>query len=408
MNNESAPLVPEGGEHTHQDEENITRLHLDGREIILIGTAHVSKRSAEQVKEVVERERPDTICVELDRQRYQSIKAKDQWQQTDIFKIIRQKKATLLLMNLLISSFQRRIAKQFGVTPGQEMIQGIDSAEELQARLILADRDIQVTFQRVWHGIGFIGKIKLILQILMSLFEGEEITEEELEKLKSQDMLNAMLEEFTASFPQLKVPLIDERDQYLSQKIKEAPGQKVVAVLGAAHVPGILQEIHREHDLAALSRRPEPSKLPRILPWLIPIVILGVIGYTFYLNRDVGIRQAVSWLLWNGSFSAIGAAIAWAHPLTIVSAFVAAPLSSMNPFLAAGWVAGLVEAVIRRPKVHDFEALGSDLTTFKGFWRNKVTKVLLVVALTNVGSTIGTFVGGADVIRMFLELLGAQ
>ncbi len=390
----------------HTDEENITRLQYDDKEIILIGTAHVSRKSAEQVQAVIESEQPDSVCIELDRQRYQSIVDGQKWKETDIFRIIREKKATLLLMNLVISSFQRRIAKQFGVIPGQEMLQGITSAKEVGAQLVLADRDIQVTFQRVWHRIGFFGKLRLMMQILLSLFGGEDITEEDMEKLKSKDMLSAMLDEFTESFPHLKIPLIDERDQYLSQKIKTAPGQKIVAVLGAAHVPGISQEIYRDHDLRALSVIPKKSSWPRLIPWVIPAVILGIIIYTFFLNFDVGIQQSISWILWNGSFSALGAALAWGHPLTIISAFLAAPLSSMNPFLAAGWVSGLVEALVRRPNVEHFENLADDITSLKGFWRNKVTRVLLVVVLTNVGSTIGTFIGGADVIRLFFETIG--
>lgn len=388
------------------DDENITRLNLEDKEIILIGTAHVSKKSAEQVKEVIDYEKPDAVCVELDQQRYQSIAAGNKWKETDIFKIIKEKKATLLLMNLMISSFQKRMAKQFGVKPGQEMIQGIESAKENGARLVLADRNIQVTFSRVWQGLGIKGKAQLMVQIFFSLFEGAEITEEEMEKLKSKDMLNAMLKEFTDAFPRLKVPLIDERDQYLAQKIKDAPGEKIVAVLGAAHVPGIKEQIHYEHDLKKLSQVPKKKRGYQILPWLIPALILGIIGYTFYLNFDAGIQQSITWILWNGSFSALGAAAAFGHPLTIVSAFLAAPLSSLNPMLAAGWVAGVVEALIRKPNVQDFEDLTEDLLSFKGFWRNKVTRVLLVVALTNVGSSIGTFVGGANVIRLFLETIG--
>ncbi len=388
------------------DDENITRLYLEEKEIILIGTAHISKKSAEQVKEVIDYEKPDSVCVELDRQRYKSITDGNKWKETDIFKIMKEKKATLLLMNLMISSFQKRMAKQFGVKPGQEMIQGIESAKENGARLVLADRNIQVTFSRVWNGLGMKGKAHLMVQIFFSLFEGADITEEEMEKLKSKDMLNAMLKEFTEAFPRLKVPLIDERDQYLAQKIKDAPGDKIVAVLGAAHIPGIKEEIHHEHDLKALSQMPKKKKGSQMIPWLIPALILGMIGYTFYLNFDAGIQQSVTWILWNGSFSAIGAAAAFGHPLTIVSAFLAAPLSSLNPMLAAGWVAGIVEALIRKPNVQDFEDLTEDLLSFKGFWRNKVTRVLLVVALTNVGSSIGTFVGGANVIRLFLETIG--
>ncbi|SDL21654.1 TraB/GumN family protein [Natronincola ferrireducens] len=386
-------------------EENITRIDLDGKEIILIGTAHVSKQSAEEVKEVIEAERPDSVCVELDGQRYQAIVAENQWKSMDIFKVIKEKKATFLLMNLVISSFQKRLAKQFGIKPGQEMIQGIESAKEIDAHLVLADRNIQITFSRIWHGIGLMGKVQLLLQIFFSIFNDEDISEEELEKLKSQDMLNSMLDDFTNSFPKLKIPLIDERDQYLAQKIKEAPGNKIVAVLGAAHIPGIKEEIKKEHDLMALSQVPAKSKAPKIVGWTIPLLILGIIGYTFYTNPSAGINQTMSWVLWNGFLSAIGAAIALGHPFSIITAFVIAPLSSLNPLLAAGWFAGIVEVYIRRPNVEDFEALSEDVFTIKGFWRNKVTRILLVVTLTNLGSTLGTVIGGADVVRLFIRTI---
>ncbi len=384
-------------------EENITRIYLEDKELILIGTAHVSKQSAEQVKEVIESERPDSVCIELDEQRYQAIMAGNKWKEMDIFKVIKEKKATFLLMNLVISSFQKRLAKQFGIKPGQEMIQGIESAREIGATLVLADRNIQITFARIWHRIGLWGKAKLLSQILFSIFNDESISEEEMEKLKSQDMLDAMLNDFTLSFPKLKIPLIDERDQYLAQKIKNAPGNKIVAVLGAAHVPGIKEEIKKEHDLAALSQLPPKSKVPKMIAWIVPLLILGIIGYTFYANRSAGVNQTMSWVLWNGLLAAIGALIAFGHPLTIITAFVVAPLSSLNPLVAAGWFAGIVEAYIRRPKVEDFENLSEHVFSLKGFWTNRVTRILLVVTLTNLGSTLGTVIGGADVIRLFIK-----
>src|SRR5690625_3955159 len=192
---------------------------------------------------------PDSVCIELDEQRYQSVMEGSNWQEMDIFKVVKERKATLLLMNLAISSFQNRLAKQFGIKPGAEMIQGIESAKELNADLVLADRNIQTTFSRIWGKIGFKGKAMLLLSIFAGIFSKEDISEEELEKMKSQDMIDSMLQEFTNSFPRLKEPLIDERDQYLAQKIKNAPGEKIVAVLGAAHVPGIKKEINKEHDL---------------------------------------------------------------------------------------------------------------------------------------------------------------
>ena len=385
--------------------DNITRLYIDDREIILIGTAHVSKHSAEQVKDVIEDEQPDTVCVELDEGRYESIMDGNKWKDMDIFKVIKEKKATLLLMNLAISSFQNRMADQFGIKAGQEMIQGIESAEETGAELVLADRNIQTTFARIWQGIGLKGKITLLTQVVASIFSRETISEEELEKMKSQDMLNSMLQEFTDHFPRLKRPLIDERDQYLSQKIKEAPGEKVVAVLGAAHVPGIKEEIKRDHDLAQLDKKPKKSKAPKIIAWSIPILIIALVAFTFISNPSAGWQQTMSWVLWNGSLSAIGTIIAFGHPLAVLTALVAAPITSLNPLLAAGWFAGIVQAYVKRPHVSDFESLSKDVYSVKGFWNNKVTRILLIVVLANLGSALGTFIGGADVIRLFFENL---
>lgn len=388
-----------------EESENITRIHLDGKEFVLIGTAHVSRHSAEQVREVVESERPDSVCIELDEQRYQSIIEGNKWKDMDIFKVIKERKATLLLMNLAISSFQKRMAKQFDINPGQEMIQGIESAKQTGADLVLADRNIQVTFSRIWHGVGFWGKGKLLLQIIASIFSNESISEDDLEKMKSQDMLNSMLDEMTVNFPKLKIPLIDERDQYLSQKIKDAPGNKVVAVLGAAHVPGIKEEIKKEHDLERLSLTPPKSKAPKIIAWSIPILFIAIIAYTFYANPSAALQQTISWVLWNGSLSAIGTAIALGHPLAIITAFVAAPISSLDPITAAGWFAGFVQAYFVRPNVRDFESLSEDVFSVKGFWNNKVTRILLVVVFANIGSSLGTFIGGADVVRLFIENL---
>lgn len=384
-------------------EDNITRIDLNGKEYILIGTAHVSKHSAEQVKQVIEAERPDSVCVELDEQRYQTITEGNKWKEMDIIQVIKQKRASLLLMNLAISSFQNRMAKELGIKAGQEMIQGIESAKEVGANLVLADRNIQITFSRIWGNLGLRGKSILLTQILTSIFSHDSISEEELEKMKEQDTINAMLNEFTETFPKLKKPLIDERDQYLAQKIKDAPGEKIVAVLGAAHVPGIKEEIKKEQDLAKLNSIPPKSKWPKIIGWALPIMIVALIVITFFTNPTAGLDQSISWILWTGSLSALGTAIAMGHPLTILTAFVAAPFTALHPLLAAGWFAGLAQAYIRRPSVKDFETLSEDVFSVKGFWRNKVSRILLIVVLSNIGASFGTFIGGADVIKTFFE-----
>lgn len=386
-------------------DDQITRLYVNNKEIILIGTAHVSKTSAEQVKQLIEAEQPDSVCVELDEQRYQSIVEGNKWKDMDIFRVIKEKKAALLLINLAVSSFQKRMAKQFGINAGQEMIQGIESAKDVGAELVLADRDIQITFSRIWSAVGFKGRALLLTQILASIFSNETITEEELEKMKQKDTIDAMLQEFTEHFPALKRPLIDERDQYLSEKIKNAPGNKVVAVLGAAHVPGIKKEIEKEHDLNKLTEKPPKSNWPKVIGWGIPIFIIALIAYTFFTNPVAGWQQLTSWVLWNGSLAAIGTIAALGHPLAVLTAFVAAPFTSLNPFLAAGFFAGFVQAVMNKPKVRDFENLSEDVFSVKGFWKNKATRVLLVVVMANIGSSLGTFLGGADVIRLFIQNL---
>ncbi len=383
--------------------ENVHRIDYDGREIVLIGTAHVSQKSVGEVKEVIAAENPDTVCVELCEARYQSLIDTETWKNTDIVKIIKEGKALLLLAKLALSSYQKKLARKFGVKPGEEMMQGINSAKEIGAELCLADRDIQITMLRLWGNLGFWSKIKLFFNFMLGMFIDEELTEEDMEKMKSQDMLSAALEELSKAFPQLKSVVIDERDIYLAQKIKEAPGEKVVAVLGAGHIPGIKKELDNNHDLSELNRVPPSSSAAKIIGWAIPIFIVTIIASTFSVDRATGIDQMISWILWNGSLGVLGAILAFAHPLAILTAFVAAPISSLSPMLAAGWFAGLTEALVRKPSVNDFENLAEDMHTLKGFWRNKVTHILLVVVFANLGSTIGTIIGGADVVGKFIS-----
>ena len=383
--------------------DNIHRIEINNRQIILVGTAHISQKSADEVRDIIEAENPDTVCIELCPSRYQAMVDKDRWKNTDIFKILKEGKAFLLLANLIVSAYQKRLAKQFGVEPGLEMKQGILSAEKVGAEICLADRDIQVTMRRLWRNVGFFGKLKLFFQLALSLFIGEELTEEDIEKMKSGDMLSAALDGLAGAFPQLKSIIIDERDRYLAQKIKMAPGEKIIAVLGAGHIPGIKEEIHKEHDLEKLAVVKPASKSTKVIAWLIPLLIISIIAATFSVDRATGMEQVISWVLWNGSLGVLGAMLAFAHPLSILTAFIVAPISSLSPLLAAGWFAGITEAFVRKPNVEDFENLAEDIQTLKGFWRNRVTHILLVVVFANLGSTIGTIIGGADVFRRFVS-----
>ena len=376
-----------------ENTEPIARLIHDEKEIILVGTAHVSRESAQLVKTVIEAETPDSVCVELCPSRYQAIRQKDRWREMDIIKVIREKKAFLLLSNLLLASFQKRIAKKFNINPGQEMIQAMDSAEALGADIHLADRDIRVTLSRTWRVMGIWNKVKLLFSIIMSVGEIEDIKEEDIEKMKQADVLESLLSEVGKSMPILHSILIDERDQYLSQKIKTAPGKKIVAVVGAGHVPGIKKYWTDDIDTEELEQLPPKRKATGIIKWLIPLAILGLLIYGFYRGGfNAGTHMITWWIAANGLLAGLGAVLALAHPLTILSSVIAAPLTSLNPMIAAGWVSGLVEAFSRKPKVKDLESLSEDILSARGFWRNKVTRILLVVVFTNLGSSIGTFV----------------
>ena len=375
--------------HTH----NIDRLIFEDKEIILVGTAHVSRESARLVSEVIAAERPDTVCLELCEARYQSIRQKEQWQDMDIIKVIKEKKSFLLLSNLMLASFQKRIAQKFDIKPGEEMIKAIEAAEAVGARIELADRNIRITLSKTWRALGLWGKFKLLFQLLLSLGQIEEIQEEDIEKMKQEDVLESLLADVGQSLPVLEDILIDERDRYLAYKIRSAPGSKIVAVVGAGHVPGIKAYWDADIDMAALEKIPSPSPAAGVLKWLIPAAILLLIASGFYFGgAHAGAGMITWWILANGILAGLGALAALAHPLTILSSVVAAPLTSLNPMIAAGWVSGLVEAFSRKPKVKDFENLPEDILSLKGFWKNKVTRILLVVVFTNLGSSLGTFV----------------
>ena len=383
--------------------KTVHHLQIDDKQVILLGTAHVSKESVQQVRQVIQEENPDTVCVELCQSRYQSIRQKERWQETDIVKIIKEKKSFLLLSNLLLASFQKRIAKKLDIKPGQEMITAIETAEEMDAEIHLADRDIRTTLSRTWRAMGLWGKIKLLFQLMLSLGEVEEISEEDIEKMKNEDVLTTLLAEVGKSLPVLKDILIDERDQYLAEKIRTAPGGKIVAVVGAGHVPGIKKYWNTDIDIRALEQLPPKSHTAGVLKWLIPGAIMAMfIAGFFYGGAQAGKDMIIWWIAANGILAGIGAIIALAHPVTIVSSMLAAPLTSLNPMIAAGWVSGLVEAFSRRPKVKDLEKLPEDILSVRGFWRNKVTRILLVVVFTNLGSSIGTFVAFPVIVKLLL------
>jgi pheromone shutdown-related protein TraB len=277
------------------------------------------------------------------------------------------------------------------------MLAAIEAGEAVGARLVMADRSIQVTLRRTWARLGFWNKSKLLAEVLALLVASPDISEREIEALKEQDMLSQVMEQFAAAFPQAKVALIDERDTVLAHYIRTAPGARIVAVVGAGHQQGIVERLRSEappRDIAPLLEVPPAGWGATALQWGIPALIVGLIAWGFVSGgAGVSLNMAKWWILVTGSMAALGALLALPHPLTVVSAFLAAPLTTLHPLLAAGWVAGLVEAFVRKPKVKDFESLAADVLSVRGFWRNGVTRILLVVVLVNLGASLGTLIG---------------
>ncbi len=391
------------------DDRMVDRISYNNKEIILVGTAHVSRQSAELVDQIIHEEKPDTVCIELCQTRLASIKDKDRWRNMNIVKVIKDKKAFLLFINLLLASFQKKMADKFGINPGQEMINAISAAEQIDAQIIPADREIQITLNRVWRGMSFWQKLKLIVSLIFSFGASDDIEEEDIEKMKQEDMLQTLLSDVKKSHPIIEKSLIDERDQFLAEKIRSASGNKIVAVVGAAHAPGIRRYIASEKEISLydLNVVPKAGNLGKILKWAIPIAILALFVAGFLMEgKNTGMEMIWIWIAANGIFAGLGALFALAHPLTILSSIVAAPLTSLNPMIAAGWVSGLVEAFVRKPKVKDLEAIPNDITSIKGFWKNKVTRILLVVVFTNLGSTVGTIIAARYLAPFLAKFFG--
>ena len=376
-----------------------TNVTVGSREFVLVGTAHISSQSVEDVRAAVDEYQPDRVCVEIDASRYKQLKDGSSWKNLDIYKIIRQRKGFLLLGNLALSSFQKRMGVDLGSKPGEEMRAAIEIAEEREIPYALCDREIQTTLRRAWAKSSFWGKMKMLAALLSSVVTKEKLSEAEIEDLKEQNALEGMLQELADYLPSAKEVLIDERDRYLATKIFENPGERVVAVVGAGHVPGIVRWLERlqqgdaPESLEDIEEIPPKGFLSRVIPWLIPAAVVGLIAWGFVdAGWQGGLERLLRWILVNGTLSALGALAALAHPVTIVLSFLAAPFTSMNPTVGVGLVTGLIEAVVRKPRVSDMESLQDDIVSLRGFYRNRVTRILLVFFLSSIGSAIGTFV----------------
>jgi len=377
--------------------------------IILVGTAHISKDSVDEVKEVIEKHHPDIVAVELCERRYKSITEKDKWESTPVTSLLKSNNAYFLLAQTFLSSIQRKLGKEHGVEPGSEMIQAIDLAKEHNHAIELVDRDISVTLKRAWKKMGFREKFRLFWEFLKAIvgFDDEEMEDLDLEEMMDQDMISTLMEEFGTLAPTVKDVLISERDSYIAQKILNCTDENktVVAVIGAGHLQGIKKHVLDPNfnvDLKSLEHVPEKRfSVLKTIGYLIPVLFAAVILYGFYIGGlEKTLQIFLYWFLINGICSSIGTILARGHVLTILTAFVAAPITSLNPAVAAGWVAGYVEAKLRTPVIKDFKGLSS-LENFKDFWNNRVVRLLMVVAFANLGSMVGTWLAGFYIASLF-------
>jgi pheromone shutdown-related protein TraB len=382
--------------------DDVHFISKDGREFIIIGTAHISRHSADLVREVIEKENPDVVCVELDEKRLAALSEKNRWENLDLKSIIRQKQLSTLIINLVLSSYQKKLGEKLGVNPGTELLEAVNTANEKNIPIELCDREVRVTLRRAWHSMGFWQKMKLIAGGFGGIFEKQDLTEEKLAELRSKDVLSEMMDELGKAMPVLKKVIIDERDQFIAQKMKGAQGNKIVSVVGAGHVKGIINVLKNGEkiDLKEIEIIPNPSPATKIIGWGIPAVIIGsilFIGYSKGLN-EAG-DNALFWILANGIPSAIGALIALAHPVTIITSFFAAPITSLTPLIGAGYVAAFVQAYFQPPLVKDFQQVAESARKFSMWWKNKLLKVLLVFILASLGSVLGTYVGVFEIVK---------
>lgn len=383
-------------------------LELNGRKFILIGTAHVSKASISEVENAIEEQKPDSVAIELDEIRLKNMQDKESWKKMDIIEILRKKQGFLLLANIVLSAYQKRMGEDAGIKPGDEMAAAIKKAKELGIPEIMVDRPVAVTLRRAWAKNSFMGKCKLLSLLVATAFSKEEVSETEIENLKQSSEMDTMMQEISAYLPAVKEVLIDERDFYLASKIWSCPQKNILAVLGAGHLPGVSLHLEkfssREEvpDTSSIEKVPEKTAGAKAAAWIIPVLILGLIAAGFVVGGiEKGADLVGSWVLWNGILAAAGALAAGGNILAVLASAVGAPFTSLCPFIGIGFISGIVQALVKKPTVADMENLQADASSVKGFYKNRILRVLMVFFLSSIGSSIGTFIGGASFISIF-------
>lgn len=379
---------------------NVTVLSDGATTFHVVGTAHVSEASVNEVREVIHRLKPEVVCVELCKGRYDALTQDRAFRDLDVFKVVKEGKTLYLLAHLALASYQRRMGAALGVKPGAELLAAIEAAREVGARVELVDRDIHVTLKRTWANLGLWKRSKLLASLMVGFEDddgGKEVTVADIEKLKEQKALSEMLSELATVLPEIKEPLIDERDRYLMSGVEAAAqgASDVVAVVGAAHVGGMKDHFGKPVDREAISKPPPPSLWWTAAKWLVPILlVVGIVWGSFHSEKSLA-ELALTWALPISIFAAVGTLVAGGKILSILTAFVVAPLAAIHPLIGTGMVVGVVEAWLRKPTVRDCERLPDDTQSVRGFWRNPVTRILLVAVFSGLGTMLGMWVGTA-------------
>jgi pheromone shutdown-related protein TraB len=377
----------------------------DGVRYTLLGTAHVSKTSVDAVRAAIDSGAYDTIAVELDPHRLQALTDPDALARLDLVKVLREGKASLFAANLGLAAYQRRLAEQLGIEPGAELKAAAEEAQARGLRLQLIDRDVGVTFKRAAQRLGWWGRAKLVGGLVAALFADEDVGEAEIEKLKQGDRLEASFGEFAGENPALYDAVIAERDRYLAANLRDMvpPPREVLAVVGAGHLKGLAKHLREDEVAPAILRADLDAVEPKSsFPWftvLLAAFVLGGFAWGFWHGGvEVGAELLLYWVLLTGVLGAFGCALAGGHPLSVLAAFVASPVTPLHPALASGTISALVEAWVRKPTYGDFLSLRDDVATLRGWWRNRVARVLLNFFLTSLGTAIGVWLGGAKLL----------
>jgi pheromone shutdown-related protein TraB len=388
-------------------EQNVHTLTFSsGQKLYIVGTAHVSHSSVELVEKIIREINPDTISVELDEKRHQKLLKKNMFEDLDIIEIIRKNQLFYFIGQFIMASFQKKMAEKTGSQPGAEFKKAIELAKERQNTLVLADRDIGTTLKRAWRLTPFWQKSQFMASLLLGSFGmSEDWDKVDIEELKKEDAIENMVKMFSEGLPKTKEVLIDERDIYLASEIYQHLGQITVAVVGAGHVPGMLRQFEQGISIEKkekISTVPPAGQTGKIIGWVIPALVMALFVWGFmHGDKKAAEDMIVTWILVTGLLSALGCLLALAHPLTILTGFIAAPITTLNPAIGVGFFTAIVQTFLVKPRLKDFEEIQDRTLKVRQWWSNRVTKVFLVFILSSIGASIGTFIALPLLAKMF-------